>query len=166
MLTWPDLATYVTYDYDQLNRLTAIRENGAASLVSYGYDALSRLTSVTHGNGAAMTFDYEIDDDLTQVTQSFSGSIMTHGYRRNRAGQVTGRTVSGLAPWRPDADDTTSYAPGLLNLYDSVEGAAYGYDAKGNLTDDGTDAYLYDAENRLVQASTAAALSNRPVLAA
>src|SRR5205814_7870217 len=46
-VTWPD-PNYTNYDFDALNRVSAIRENGATSgvgvLASYGYDPLSRWT--------------------------------------------------------------------------------------------------------------------------
>ena len=48
---------------------------------------------------------------------------------------------------------TNSYAANSLNQYTSVSaGANPVYDADGNMTGDGTFAYAYDAENRLVSA--------------
>ncbi len=44
-----------------------------------------------------------------------------------------------------------------LNQYSAVGGVAHTYDANGNLTSDGATSYLYDVENRLVQASSATA---------
>src|SRR6185436_15890239 len=47
-VTFPD-SNYFTYDYDVINRVTAVHENGAASgagvLEIYAYDRLSRRTS-------------------------------------------------------------------------------------------------------------------------
>jgi hypothetical protein len=42
------------------------------------------------------------------------------------------------------------YARNGLNQYTSAGGAAFTYDANGNLTSDGTTGYGYDIENRLV----------------
>ncbi len=54
-LTWPD-ANFVQYDYDPMNRVTKVRENGASSgigvLAIYAYDPLSRRTGITRGNAA------------------------------------------------------------------------------------------------------------------
>jgi YD repeat-containing protein len=50
---------------------------------------------------------------------------------------------------------TVVYVPNALNQYTSVGGVAQTYDANGNLTGDGTNTYVFDAENRLVSATTA-----------
>ena len=49
---------------------------------------------------------------------------------------------------------TTSYASNKLNQYTSVGGINYSYDDNGNLTDinDGQFEYIYDCENRLIEA--------------
>lgn len=44
-----------------------------------------------------------------------------------------------------------AYLANGLNQYSSVAGAGYCYDANGNLTADNQNAYLYDAENRLLE---------------
>lgn len=52
---------------------------------------------------------------------------------------------------------TNSYTANSLNQYTSVSaGANPVYDADGNMTGDGTFAYAYDAENRLVSVTSAA----------
>lgn len=52
---------------------------------------------------------------------------------------------------------TNSYTANSLNQYTSVSaGANPVYDADGNMTSDGTFAYAYDAENRLVSVTSAA----------
>ena len=46
--------------------------------------------------------------------------------------------------------EQSTYVPNNLNQYDLVDGVDYDYDLNGNLTDDGTNQYEYDYENRLV----------------
>ena len=46
-LTYPD-STYITYDYDNLNRLTAVRNSGGTALASYTYDSRSRRTALEY----------------------------------------------------------------------------------------------------------------------
>ena len=47
------------------------------------------------------------------------------------------------------------YTANGQNQYTSAGGAAFGYDANGNLASDGSTSFAYDAENRLVSASGA-----------
>ncbi|MGL5839779.1 MAG: RHS repeat-associated core domain-containing protein [Sphingorhabdus sp.] len=58
-----------------------------------------------------------------------------------------------------------AYAVNGLNQYTSAGAATFGYDGNGNLTSDGTNAYVYDVENRLVSASggTTASLRYDPL---
>jgi YD repeat-containing protein len=46
-----------------------------------------------------------------------------------------------------------NYTVNGLNQYLSAGPATFTHDANGNLTSDGTSAYVYDAENRLVSSS-------------
>lgn len=48
-----------------------------------------------------------------------------------------------------------------LNQYLSAGTAAFGYDDNGNLTSDGSSAYVYDVENRLVSVSSSTGASMR-----
>ena len=60
-----------------------------------------------------------------------------------------------------------SYAVNGLNQYTTVSGASFAYDARGNLTSDGTRTFTYDVENRLlsdsVGGSSVLALSYDPL---
>src|SRR5690606_4886372 len=46
-----------------------------------------------------------------------------------------------------------TYVPNGLNQYTSIAGQTIQYDGNGNLTNDGSVAYTYDMENRLVAAA-------------
>jgi len=65
-----------------------------------------------------------------------------------------------IAPPKP-----RTYTVNGLNQYLSAGAATFGYDGNGNLTSDGSSAYVYDVENRLVSASgaTSAALRYDPL---
>ena len=49
-----------------------------------------------------------------------------------------------------------TYTPTNLNQYSDIDGVPQTHDVDGNLTDDGTATYTYDAENRLTQVVTGA----------
>jgi YD repeat-containing protein len=55
--------------------------------------------------------------------------------------------------WTGGVNVARNYTVNGLNQYLSAGPASFGYDANGNLTSDGTSAYIYDAENRLVSSS-------------
>ena len=40
-MTYPD-STYITYDYDELNRMTAVRYSSGTALAAYSFDDRSR----------------------------------------------------------------------------------------------------------------------------
>src|SRR5205085_2644406 len=88
----------------------------------------------------------------------------------NAASQVNRRTVSTASYVFASTIGANTYVPNGLNQYSTVDGATYGYDARGNLTSDGSGAsargFVYDIENRLssvtVGGSTALTLGYDP----
>ena len=52
-----------------------------------------------------------------------------------------------------------SYSRNGLNQYTAISGTSFSYDARGNLTSDGSRTFAYDLENRLTQVSGSAAMS-------
>jgi RHS repeat-associated protein len=154
-LTYPD-GYYVTRVFDQLNRLTNIKLNGAtASAIGITYDELSRRNVLTYGNGATSTYTFALNEDMTGLAAAFVGSSVTFGYGFNKVHQETSRSVSdGSYMWHPSATATTTYAAANnVNEYPTVGGTAYTYDANANLKTDGTWTYTYDTENHLLSAS-------------
>ncbi|MCG8506346.1 MAG: hypothetical protein MI755_17210 [Sphingomonadales bacterium] len=157
-ITHPDLTPefYITYAYDAVNRVTAIKENGATALATYAYDDLARRTSVTLGNGLVTSYAFEADSALDSLTHNLSGTTndVTFTFNYNKANQVTTKTVSNSAyAWTPAADKTESYTPNGLNQYAAVNPNVLpytlSYDGNGSLTGDGVWEYAYDVENRL-----------------
>ncbi len=112
---------------------------------AYGYDTISRLTSAAN-----------------VVTSSGYNVTSTFGY--NPANQVTTRSRSNDAyAFSGYVSVSRNYTTNGLNQYATVGGNSYGYDSNGNLTADGTTAYTYDAENRLVVTSAGASLTYDPL---
>ena len=71
------------------------------------------------------------------------------------ASQIATETRDNDAYAYSVANTSKAYSVNGLNQYTAVAGAAQTYDANGNLTGDGTSAYIYDGENRLVSATAA-----------
>ena len=166
--TWPD-SFYVTYAYDALNRMTTVGENGATSgvglLASYSYDPLSRRTGVARGNGTSTTYGYDAASRLTSLAQVMasggtSGNVSwTLGY--TNANQLSSQANSNDAyDWLNHPTATVSKTFDGLNR-DATLVAASGYDAKGNVIQDQTQAaqtrtYTYDTDNKMTSVTIAA----------
>ncbi|HYW15347.1 MAG TPA: hypothetical protein VE891_04230 [Allosphingosinicella sp.] len=135
---WLELATLT---YDNAGRRQGLGMLGAAT--GYGYDAVSRLASLAHDLGGASATSHD-------QNQTFA---------YNPASQVHTRSATNpVYAWSDPNGYVPSYAANGLNQYSGTTStgappAAYFYDANSNLTSDGTRAYVYDVENRLVSAS-------------
>lgn len=101
-ITWPTdpLAEALTasYDYDDMNRVSAIR-NGTSSYAAYGYDDLSRRTGVTLGNGRTSALTYWAASTLKTLTQpnlidtdanGTGDATATWSFAYNRANRMKG----------------------------------------------------------------------------
>ena len=74
----------------------------------------------------------------------------------NPASQIVNETRDNDAyAFTGIATANKAYSVNGLNQYTAVAGTGHTYDANGNLTGDGTNAYIYDGENRLVSATAA-----------
>jgi RHS repeat-associated protein len=97
---------------------------------------------------------------LSSLTQNPSGSAEdeTFGFTYNPASQIAARTTTnGAAPysWRPEESENSNYDIDGLNRIEEINfSVAPAYDSRGNMTDDGTNDYVYDAMNRLTSAAT------------
>ncbi len=159
-ITWPD-NYYAQYDYDALNRLIDVKENGSATLAHYDYDAQSRLTGITYGgnnyaggSGVSQTaFAWEIDSDLDQLTHRFNSSTdVTFDFGYDASGKLTSETAS-VSGWlyEPQYGRTDTYsAANNLNQYTAVNGIAVSHDLNGNRTSYDGLSTPHDSENRLL----------------
>jgi RHS repeat-associated protein len=138
--------TIVQFGYDSAGRRQTLALGpGGSSPVSYGYDPVSRLQSLSHdlagtASDQALTFGYNPANQIVTRTSSNDSYASNTAYNVNRGYGVNG-----------------------LNQYTVAGGATFAYDANGNLTSDGTNSYVYDAENRLVSRSGGVSLAYDPM---
>lgn len=152
-VTHPDL-NYFIYDYDNLSRMGAVKQNGGMQVAKYDYDAKGQRW---HGSrGAVMTtYGYDAISRLESIVDDLSGAsadiTSTLGY--NPASQVSSvdRTNDGYA-YGAYTPATTGYMANGLNQYTTVGAGSLGYDSNGNLASNGGTTFTYDVENRLVSA--------------
>jgi RHS repeat-associated protein len=124
---------FFTAFYNQLGRQDG--RNIANSWTGLHYDGINRrkvadLYFVNGGGNVSTALAYNPASQIVSETRNNSSYVWTGGVNVAR-----NYTVNGL------------------NQYLSAGPASFGYDANGNLTSDGTSAYVYDAENRLVSSS-------------
>lgn len=71
-LTYPD-STYVTCDYDELNRLTYIKDQSGQIITHYTYDALHRKKQLDLANGTQIVYDYDSINRIIQTANRLAG---------------------------------------------------------------------------------------------
>jgi RHS repeat-associated protein len=165
-VTHPD-AQYFTYDYDALNRVAAIKENGSTALVTLAYFNTGERQSLSRAGGASTSYTYDGVSRLTSLAHAFvsgAGNVTTTlGY--NPASQITSRArTNDVYAYVDTPAYTLPYAVNGLNQYTQKgptgsPSTTFGYDPSGNLTGSTDTAsgvttnYSYDVENRLTGAS-------------
>ncbi|WP_200946021.1 RHS repeat-associated core domain-containing protein, partial [Caulobacter sp. Root487D2Y] len=154
---WPD-NTFASYAYDVTGAMTGIWENAALSLAGYAYDDLGRRTATYRANGVHSFYGYDAASRLNCLSHRVvcTDPARTWSFAYNAAGQVTTRSASsGLYEWS-QVQASKTYTVNGLNQYATAAGAAIGYDARGNLSSDGSKTYGYDLLNNLTSAGTSA----------
>jgi RHS repeat-associated protein len=150
---------HTTYAYEPNRDLkTQVRNawgNAVVSQYEYAYDAVGRRASVKNSGSAfaAAAFTKWGYDERNQLTQSerYLGNDATNtsnsvpaearGYHYDPIGNRQSATTAGVP---------TIYKPNELNQYTAIDSATLSYDADGNLLQDATRKFAYNAENQLL----------------
>ena len=137
--------TRAIYTYDPGSRLTGVRwtgVNGApVASFAYTYDAAGNRKAVTDLTGTS-SFNYDKVNRLTQATYADSTNV---GYQYDPAGNRTSVTTNGA---------TTFYGYDQNNKLQSIGTDAVTWDGNGNMLSKGATTYVYDSQNRLLDAKT------------
>jgi RHS repeat-associated protein len=152
--------SFFTYEQDGIDRSTWIYENGSYVVAFTTYDSFGRRASAAKGLTA---YGYDHAGRLQTLYHDVAGISrdQTLGFTYNPASQIVTRSASNDAyAWSGSGTYVRSYAANGLNQYTGTTStgapaAAFAYDANGNLSSDGSNAFVYDVENRLVSASGA-----------
>jgi RHS repeat-associated protein len=129
------------------------------NLVTYTYDSNARPSSLLRPGGWSTTLTYDTIWRPASIAHNLNAASWDVIYafpKYNPASQIATRTISNDAyAWTGAYDVSRPYAVNGLNQYISAGPASFTYDANGNLANDGSTAFVYDAENRLVSAAGA-----------
>jgi RHS repeat-associated protein len=160
-ITHPD-GKYFLYTYDGLDRVSQVKENGSTTILTLSYDTAGRRSSLSRGNGVATSsYVYDGISRLQALTHNLDGASSTKDVTvtldYNPANQIVMRNRSNdLYAFPITSAPARTYSVNGLNQYTQIVGPSSvspAYDGRGNLTSDGTTAYGYDVENRLISAS-------------
>ena len=140
------------YTYDNANRLTGITQG--SETVQLAYDADNRRSTLTLPNGITVSYGYDTASELTGLTYAQNNGTtlgnLAYGYDSD------GRINSKTGTFATDVLPTATAQPATFDLNDrqnSFNGQALTYDSDGNLTNDGTNTYSWNARNQLTQVS-------------
>jgi RHS repeat-associated protein len=149
--------TQLCYVYDNADRLTTITQGtgancatGLTTLESFTYDNANRLLTLTRpGSGVVATNAYTNADELTSITYTKSPATLGDvTYTYDTAGRIATRGGSLFKSVLPTATTATA-AYNADNQLTSWNGTTIAYDFNGNLTNDGSRSFTWDARNRL-----------------
>ena len=160
-LTFPD-NKYFIYGYDVTNRFNSIKNEAQSELIAQSYRADGTVSRLSRGNGSNTVYT---PDDLLRVQQIADNLVGTShdvnfGFQYNNFNQIEQLEISNqYFQYTGNENTTGTYTPNGLNQYSSVAGKTLAYDLNGNLTNDGVNTYVFDAENRLKTVSGAKSAS-------
>lgn len=152
-LRFPD-SINTNYTYSSGGQFNQVKDHAGVVIADYNYTARGELATIDRDSTAPdQTWTYDTIGRLESTGWSNAGSSnVTWSFTRNPANQILTETQSNDAySWTAHTTKNWTFAANGLNQYTSVDGVAHCYDANGNLTRDGTYAYKYDVENRLVE---------------
>jgi RHS repeat-associated protein len=158
-LTFPD-GVKAWYKRDGLGRITegyqGALNDTSFIMIAFAYNPGGLTSYFARRYGDATALGYDTASRLASLTDSFaasSGSNNVATFSYNPAGQLRQETRSNEAYAWTGAGSSKAYSINGQNQYTAVSGTGFGYDPNGNLTSDGSTAYAYDVENRLVSAA-------------
>ncbi len=138
-------------------RVKSVKEMGTVNVATYTYDQLSRVTQIALGNGNVTTKSYDsatgLLDSLT-LNPAGTGDDVTFTYTRDEVGNITNEHATNINyVYNPTASTgTTNYAHNDLNQVTTAGASTITHDDNGNMSNDGTYSYTFNAQNQLTQA--------------
>ncbi len=141
----------LNYCWDSANRLTGISQQSCPTnpTVGFTYDNADRRQTLTLPNGIVLTYTYDNDSHVTAMTWTLaSNTVGNLQYQYDADGRVTQKTGTFAQGQLPSAVSNNQF--NAANEMTSFNGTALSYDTNGNLANDGTNTYSWDARNHLV----------------
>jgi RHS repeat-associated protein len=154
-LTYPG-GRVVTTAFDALRRPTQIDAtlNGSATTLagSFAYDNVSNLTAFTPGNGLTQRYRYDAANRLAGID---APNVMGLSFRHDPVGGIVSMWDNAVASQVPGTERTVNYtylANRLQSVTEDNVTRFYAYDNTGNTTSDGIRTFVYNLNQRLIEA--------------
>jgi RHS repeat-associated protein len=136
----------VNYYYDNASRLYKVAQGSANTLI--GYDNANQRSTLTLPNGIVLTYGYDNDSRINSMSyQVGTTSVGNLTYQYDAAGRRTQLGGSLAATGFPQAISSAVYD--VSNELTNWNGTTIGYDANGNIQNDGVASYSWNARNQL-----------------
>jgi RHS repeat-associated protein len=151
-ITYPDQSV-VSYEYDFLNRLTAI-----PGYAQFTYNEDSLLASMTYSNGVVTAYHYDDRHRLTTLhAQKGTEDLLLMNYHYDSARNITQLEYNRRLPDQQWEQSVETFGYDWLNRLVSAQGdyglLSYSYDSVGNRLSLNGVTYTYNSMNELLSIS-------------
>ena len=151
---------HVAYEYDDLDRLIAVKDWVSSAPIRYTYDDAGRLTNIAYPNGVEMRYVLDERGLITALTccDDTETILLSRQLERNALGHVVNEEVQGRLGIslddivnKNDYDDADQISTITDMLPEPTTEVSVSHDDEGNVTgiEDALTA-SWDAENRLL----------------
>ena len=152
----------VSHGYDDAHRLTSVTQG--TQVVALTYDDADRRHTLTLPNGIVTTYTWDAASQLTGLTYTNGNALLgTLTYTYDTAGNRTSVGGTWARTGLPQPITATYDAANRLMQWGA---SAPSYDLNGNLANDGTTTYTWNARNQLTGLSGAASARLRTTASA
>jgi RHS repeat-associated protein len=151
-----DAAGTTSYSYDSADRLHTLADPLTGTTLTYSYNPDSQVSQISYGSGGdSQTFGYNNVHELTSqaLDNASGGQIASVAYTYDNNGNMLTKDTTGL---NGSASNTYAYneANELTSWNNGTATTNYGYDNDGNRTQVGSTTYSYDARDELTSDGT------------
>ena len=150
-MTYPDQSV-ITYEYDPLNRLTAI-----SGYAQFFYNSHSFLSNTVYANGVTADYQYDNRDRPVSIHAAKEGTdLLLMGYQYDPVGNITQLEYDRIkdGQWEQSLENFSyDWLDRLVSVQGSSGSSSYSYDPTGNRITLNDLTYTYNNMNELTSIS-------------